>query len=242
MKICVAQTRPVKGDIQSNITNHRILINLAVSEGADLIVFPELSLTGYEPELAKGLATDLNDGRLDIFQQISDANQITIGVGMPLKKNPGITISMIIFQPGKPRQVYSKQHLHADEYPYFVNGNQQIFLEENKNKIALSICYELSVPEHPENAYKNEANIYISSVAKSVSGVERALKSLSEIAKKYSMTVFMSNCIGHCDNFDCGGKTSVWNDKGELMGQLNDTNEGILIIDTDTKELIKKTL
>lgn len=39
-----------------------------------------------------------------------------------------------------------------------------------------------------------------------------------------------------------GGKTSVWNNKGWLVGQLNDTNEGILIIDTDTQELIEKTI
>ncbi len=53
MKICVAQTRPVKGDIQGNIENHIKLIDLAVLNGADTIIFPELSITGYEPELAK---------------------------------------------------------------------------------------------------------------------------------------------------------------------------------------------
>ena len=50
MKICVAQTRPIKGDIQSNIDHHKRLIDLAVSNGADTVIFPELSLTGYEPE------------------------------------------------------------------------------------------------------------------------------------------------------------------------------------------------
>ncbi|HXL55019.1 MAG TPA: hypothetical protein VN958_02100, partial [Chitinophagaceae bacterium] len=40
MKICAAQTRPVKGDIQSNIDNHKKLIGLAVSKGAETIIFP----------------------------------------------------------------------------------------------------------------------------------------------------------------------------------------------------------
>jgi predicted amidohydrolase len=242
MKICAAQIKPIKGDIENNISNHRKLIDHAVSEKATIIIFPELSLTGYEPGLAKELATDQDDSRFDVFQQISDTKHITIGAGMPLKNSSGITISMIIFEPGKPRRIYSKQHLHADERPYFVGGNHQVFLERDKNKTALSICYELSAPEHSENAYKNGAKIYISSVAKSVSGTEKALESLSGIAKKYSMTVLMSNCIGHCDNFNCGGKSSAWNDKGELTGQLDVTNEGILIIDTDTKELIEKTI
>lgn len=56
------------------------------------------------------------------------------------------------------------------------------------------------------------------------------------------MIVSMANCIGHCDNFECGGKTSVWNNKGLLVGQLNDTDEGILMLETDTQELIRKTI
>ena len=242
MKICVAQTRPIKGDIQTNINNHKKLIDLALSNGADTIIFPELSITGYEPGLAKELATDKDDRRFDDFQKISDSNQITIGVGMPVKSNPGILIGMIIFQPGKPRQLYSKQHLHSDEYPYFINGQDQVFLNEYKNKIALSICYELFVPEHSANAGKNGANIYIASVAKTADGVEKASKSLSRIAQKYSMTVLMSNCVGYCDNFESAGKTSAWNNKGILTGQLNDINEGILIFDTDSHELIEKII
>jgi predicted amidohydrolase len=46
MKICVAQTRAIKGDIQSNIDNHKKLIDLAISNGANIVIFPELSLTG----------------------------------------------------------------------------------------------------------------------------------------------------------------------------------------------------
>ena len=71
MKICVAQTRPIKGDIQSNIDNHKKLIDLAVSYGADTVIFPELSLTGYEPELSKKLATNKDDSRFDDFQKLA---------------------------------------------------------------------------------------------------------------------------------------------------------------------------
>jgi predicted amidohydrolase len=242
MKICVAQTRPVKGDIQTNINNHKKLIALAVSYGADIIIFPELSITGYEPELAKELATEPEDKRLDDFQNVSDSKHITIGVGMPLKSDSSIVISMILFQPHQPRQTYCKQYLHHDEEPYFIAGKHQVPSMKNKNKMALAICYELSVPEHSENAFKSGAEIYIASVAKSVSGAATAIKTLSDIANKYSMTVLMSNCIGYCDNVYCGGKTSIWNNKGILAGQLNDTNEGIIIINTDTQEVIEKTI
>ena len=234
MKISVAQTRPVKADIQTNVDNHKRLIDLAVSNGADIIIFPELSLTGYEPRLSKELATNLNDSRFDIFQNISDTGQITIGVGIPLKNNGGICITMILFRPHKLRQTYFKKYLHADEEEFFISGQNSYALINNKPNIALAICYELSVPEHSENAFKSGAVIYIASVAKTFNGVEKAAISLAGIANKYSMTVLMSNCIGQCDGNECAGKTSIWNDKGILTGQLNEKNEGILIIDTET--------
>ncbi len=241
MKIGVAQSRPVKGDITRNIAGHKKLIDLAVASGAAMIVFPELSITGYEPELAKDLATDTNDKRFNDFQQISNDKDITIGIGMPLRNDTGVLIAMIIFQPQRPRQVYYKQHLHEDEIPYFISGPSQNVLKDRPDKISLAICYEISIPEHSANAFQNGSGIYLASVAKSVIGVEKAVTGLSEIARKYSMTVLMSNCIGHCDNFDCGGKSSIWNKNGELIGQLDDANEGILLIDTITQEIIAKT-
>jgi predicted amidohydrolase len=242
MKICVAQTKPLKGDIQRNIDQHINLINLALSHGATTIIFPELSLTGYEPTLAKELATNQDDQRFTIFQKISDASQLTIGVGVPTKNNTGICISMVIFQPDKKRQLYSKKFLHADEEPFFISGQNTISLASGKNNIALAICYEISVAEHAENAFKSGAIIYIASVAKSVNGISNALTTLSTIAHRYSMTVLMSNCVGQCDGDECAGKTSIWNNRGLLLAQLNNTSEGVLIIDTDTQEIIEKTL
>lgn len=242
MKICAVQTRPIKGDIQSNIDNHKKLIDLAVSNGADAVIFPELSLTGYEPELSKELATSQDDSRFDDFQKISNTKQITIGVGVPTKNNTGICISMILFQPHKARQTYSKKYLHPDEEEFFISGQSFTGLKINKTNIALAICYELSVSEHSEKAFKSGAKIYIASVAKFVNGVDKAIKRLADIANKYSMTVLMSNCVGQSDGQECAGKTSIWNNKGLLVGQLNDTDEGIIIFDIDTQELIEKTI
>lgn len=242
MKIAVAQTRPVKGDIQSNISNHRKWIDRAVSKGADSIIFPELSLTGYEPSLSKDLATDQNDSRFDDFQHISDHHRIAIGAGMPVKSDSGILIAMIIFQPHQPRQIYSKQYLHSDEEPYFVSGQHIPVLTEGRDKIAMAICYELSVPAHAANAYNNGAEIYMVSVAKTAGGVENAAKTLSGIAGKYGMTVLMSNSVGLCEDGLCAGRTAVWDNKGLLLAQLNDTDEGIIIFDTVTGELIKMNI
>ena len=238
MKICLTQTNPIKGDIETNIARHKKFIELAVSNAADIIIFPELSLTGYEPSLAKELATDANDIRLNDFQIITDTHQISIGVGLPTKSNAGICISMIFFQPNKPRQVYSKKYLHADEEPFFVSGANISGIKIKEKNLALAICYELSVPQHSEDAFKNGAEIYIASVAKTATGVEKAFKTLSDTASKYSMTTLMSNSVGLCEDGLCAGQSAVWNNKGVLITQLDNTIEGILIFDTETQKVV----
>lgn len=240
MRICVAQMQPVKGDVERNIDRHLTLMELAIAARADTVIFPELSVTGYEPELASALATDQDDHRFNVFQAVSDAYQLTIGVGMPLRSELGLRIGMLIFAPNQPRQTYAKQHLHPDEYPYFVPGDQPGLIPGKANKMSLAICYEVSIPEHAEMAYKSGTDIYVASVAKSAAGVEKAGKNLSDIANTYGMTVLMANSIGPSDNFVGGGSSAIWNKKGLLIGQLDDINEGILLIDTETPELISQ--
>ncbi|HLX67463.1 MAG TPA: carbon-nitrogen hydrolase family protein [Puia sp.] len=258
MRIGVAQTRPFKGDVLRNIEAHLRLIELAAKVQAEMLVFPELSITGYEPELAAGLATTAEDVRLDIFETLSERYSMTIGVGIPAISGFGghadvgdvrnteadvwiteadVRITEVIFEPGQPRQTYSKQYLHADEEPYFVCGTESRFVAGGR--IALAICYELSVPAHSEQAHRGGAEVYLVSVAKTKAGMERAAETLADIAKRYSMTVLVSNCVGHCDNFDCGGGSAAWNREGVKIAQLNGTEEGILVLDTETGEICK---
>lgn len=240
MRIAVAQTRPVKGDISANIDTHKRLIELAVSYKADAIFFPELSLTGYEPELASELSSDQDDEKLDCFQEISDRHNITIGLGLPTKVDPGTRISMIIFQPGTTRQTYSKQQLHADEFPFFVSGEKQIVLTVGDKKIAPAICYESLQPSHADDAVQLGADIYLASVAKSQNGMAKAMKHYPEVARRNSIPVLMANCVGFCDNFESVGQTAAWTKQGKLAGQLDEESEGVLIFDTDTEEAIKQ--
>ena len=238
MKICIAQTEPIKGNVSANIEAHIRLIELALKHHSESIFFPELSLTGYEPELANQIAIHQEDKQLDIFQQICDQNNIIIGLGMPTRYESQIRISMIIFKPNKPRHIYSKQQLHSDEYPYFEKGNEQVIIKTNSMQIAPAICYESLQPSHVENAHKLGANIYLASVAKSAKGVEKAFDYYPRIAKQYKMPVLMANCVGLCDNFLSVGKSAVWTNEGKLIGQLDDKTEGILIFDTETETLI----
>lgn len=240
MKICVAQTRPVKGNIEANIHSHQTLIEMAVSVKTDFIIFPELSITGYEPELVKELATTQDDVRFDVLQRISDANRITIGIGVPTLADNGTYISQVYFRSGKPREMYSKMFLHSSEEGYFIRGDRYVTLRVGDASVTPAICYELSVVEHAKRAAMSGADIYAVSVVEE--NIEKAIKRLTNVATEHSMTVMMANTIGKIGIYECPGKSSIWSNKGRLVGQLDDSHEGVLVFDTDTGEISKKEI
>ena len=242
MKIAVAQIKSLKGNILANIEKHIQFIELAVLHQADAVFFPELSITGYEPKLAKELVVYVYDKRFDKLQAICDSHHISIGVGVPIQFSTGIQISMIIFVPDRTRYVYSKQLLHSDELPYFTAGEKQLILSVNDKKIAPAICYESLQAEHAQKAHALGAEFYVASVAKPQTGMDKAQKHYPEVAKKYAMPVLMANAVGVSDDFTSVGKSAVWNKQGILLGQMNETEEGVLIFDSDTEQLIVKTI
>jgi predicted amidohydrolase len=148
-------------------------------------------------------------------------------------------ISMVIFQPHCERLVYSKKYIHPGE-EYFFYSRAKLSLAGHT--VALAICYELSVPAHADEAFKNGATIYTASVAKFTTGIDKAIQRLSEIACTGHALVLMCNAIGPADGAICAGKTAAWNTNGTLIAQLNEWQEGILILDTETGRCSMHTL
>ena len=240
MKICTAQTKPIKGDIEQNSKNHLDLIDLAAEGNSDLVIFPELSITGYEPTLANELATTSEDKRFDVFQAKCDQNNMAIAIGAPLLNKSDICIGMIVFQPYKKRTTYLKKHLFHTELEFFKSGQSATNLIIKDINVGLAICYEISVAEHQKNAFNNGAEIYIASVVESIEGLDKSLTKMSKTANNYSIITLMSNCVGVSGKYECGGKSSIWNQKGELMGQLSSAEESVLIYDTVSNKTLKK--
>jgi predicted amidohydrolase len=238
MKICLAQINPVKGDIAANLDIHKNYTRIATNKGTNCIFFPELSLTSYEPSLAEALVLKEGDNTLKELQALCNQLSITIAAGMPTAGIRKPRISMLIFQPGKPLQVYSKQLLHPDELPFFEAGEKQVVLAVNNNLIAPAICYESLQPDHSAQACQLGATIYLASVAKSQQGIERAMAHFPQIARSLKMQVLMVNSIGICDNFQAVGKSTVWANDGKILGQLTSDEEGILIYDTETNQVV----
>jgi predicted amidohydrolase len=236
MKLIAAQILPVPGGYEKNIAKHIDIIHMAANQGANLVLFPELSLTGYEPRLAEGLAVHPSDSRFDEFQRLSDQYGMLIAVGAPTNGSQGIEISMISFQPGLERTCYSKQHLHSDELPFFTPGTRKLVLRQADFFLAPAICYESLQPSHAEEAAESGAQVYLASVAKSQRGTASAHSHYPMIAKKHSMTVVMANCVGAADDFIAAGGSSIWNSDGEIVCSADAVQEALVAYDIRTGE------
>lgn len=234
MKLFAAQIQPVTGDIPANIAKHMQLIDQASALGANLVFFPELSLTGFEPRLAGRLAMTVDDPRLTRFQKISDRTSATIGLGLPLKVGETVQIGMTWFTPGRPVRTYSKQWLHKDEHPYFTPGFGQLLLSHASHRLAPAICYESLQPEHASQAVSLGATVYLASVAKDADSVARAMNYFPALARDQQMPVILSNCLGPCDNFVTVGQSAAWDTSGDLLVRMNSRSEGGVLVDLDS--------
>ncbi|MEW5290912.1 carbon-nitrogen hydrolase family protein [Erwinia papayae] len=233
MKLAAAQISTVAGNVGLNLRKHIQLTELAVANGISVIFFPELSLTGYEPGLARQLAIAPTDPELNPLEDLSRRHGIVIAAGAPVQDAAGVKIGMIVFQPDAPRSLYAKQHLHADELPFFVAGREDKLFCAEQQVMAPAICYESLQPGHAEKAAKAGATLYLASVAKSNNGVNAAYVHYPAIAKKHGMTVMMANSTGPSDNFLSAGQSGIWNSEGDLVIAADPFAEVLVVWDTD---------
>lgn len=232
MKLCAVQYASVTGDIEANVARHVEFVELAATHDAELIFFPELSLTGYEPTLAKGLATHQEDPRLDVFQRLSVDHGMVIAAGLPLVTSGKPQIGMVVFQPHVGRLAYAKQRLHDDELPYFSPGERPMLIETREHRLALAICFESLLSDHAATAASLGADGYLASVAKLAPGMDEAYACYATFSREHAMTILMANCVGACDGDLGGGRSASWLDRGKRVATLDTTQEGILMIDT----------
>lgn len=232
MILAAAQTKPTRGNIEANLVDHYHLIELAVQNGAQLIAFPEMSITGYERENAQKLAFKKDDSRLDHLQQLASENNIIIIAGAPIQIEDEMFIGEFVISPDNSVSIYTKQFLHEGEDEYFQSSfdyNPMITIEDQK--ISFAICADIDNPLHPENACKRATDIYIASIFFSPNGIPNAYRDLQSYAEKHQMNVLMSNFSGESWGYPSAGKSAFWNNKGELVGQMNDSDSGLLLVE-----------
>lgn len=228
----------IKGDIRLNLQNHIQHIEFAAKNGAHIVVFPELSLSGYEPELAKDLALSSDSTYIEKLSTAAKQNNVIVISGCPIKsENHTPYIGAIISYPDGNTDIYRKQFLHAGETDYFKAGDSSYFITCRGYKIALAICADFTNPTHWKKAKKQDADIYLASALISTSGFEQDNKLLEGHALANNIIVLLSNHNSETGGWHCCGKSRAWNAKGELAVSAIDTENSIVMCTVENKHL-----
>lgn len=147
MKICAAQTDIIWENKQENMRRSREIIETAAGQGAQLVVFPELSLTGFtmNPELAEP-----PDGRtVQFFAEVSREFGIAAAFGFACSHDGVITNRLCIADRGEITAEYDKIHpfSYGGECAVYSSGNRIVTANTGGITTGLSVCYDLRFPE-----------------------------------------------------------------------------------------------
>lgn len=229
MIIAAAQFQSQAGQVALNVSRHVQFAEEAKRRGAGLLVFPELSLSGYEPALAEALQTDAGDEYFEPLRLCAQELALTVCAGMPLKTDGKPEIGMIIWHADGRVETHSKHILHEDELPFFSGGKRDLIISHGDMRLAPAICYESVQASHADAAHKRGANIYLASVAKPSGGMRKALTHYPAIAKQYGMAVIVANAVGPSDNFVAVGQSGAWTSGGTCVGVCDETEEALFL-------------
>jgi predicted amidohydrolase len=241
-KIAAAQSISVRGNVQENIERHRRLIVLAAENSVQCIIFPELSLTGYELDLADTLAFTINDKRIDSLRDVSEKYKMLIIAGAPYRTKTGLSIGAFIFFPDRSVSVYSKRYFHPGEEKYFIPGKTNHTYALEQEKLSVAICADISNPVHADDASQAGTTIYAAGVLITAAGYEIDATILRGYAKKYSMLVLMANHGGASGGYHSAGRSAIWSPTGSLLAEFEGTGEGLVVAAKENGMWTAKTI
>nr|WP_321406949.1 carbon-nitrogen hydrolase family protein [uncultured Carboxylicivirga sp.] len=232
MIIASAQTSPVQGDINLNLDNHLELIKLAAQNNAQLILFPELSLTSYVREEAKSLSISIYDEVINQLRQYAMTYNISIVAGAPINSESGLHIGSFIITPEGGVDIYTKQYLHEGEDLFYQSSfkyNPVLYLGDYKSQFA--ICADLENPDHIKAATENKTKLYLASIFYTTQSMDNLHKKMASYSNEHQINILISNFTGVSYGFPAGGRSAFWNDMGVKVAELDSERSGILLID-----------
>jgi predicted amidohydrolase len=238
--IAVAQTVPVRGDIDANVAQHLQLIPLAAEQRPQVLVFPELSLTGYELDLADSLAFSLADSRLAPLRDVATSCDTALIVGAPVRIESRLHIGAFIIPPHGAPELYTKHYLGAfsaaarrdgavpaAEATVFHPGNHNPLIRLGDSIAAVAVCADTGRPSHAQAAADRGATTYLASMFVIPSEFARDTANLERYAAQHSLTVAFANYGGPSGGLAAAGRSAIWSERGELVIRLAARGAGV---------------
>jgi uncharacterized protein (TIGR02246 family) len=240
--IAVAQTRAAAGDVAANIEEHLSLAQLAAAEGSFVVVFPELSLTGYELEQAPRLAFQPRDPRLNSLCDAARQWQTTLLVGAPIATHGKLHIGTFVLKPDGEIDLYTKRRLGAfpeaarvdgipppPEATFFQPGSADPLVAVGQYSASLAICADIGDPDHAQAAARRGASMYLASMFVIPSDYRQDAARLAAYAAEHELVVAMANYGAPTGGLNAAGGSAIWNSSGECLVQLPSSGSGVAV-------------
>ena len=242
MMLAAAQTIPARGDVAANIDEHLRFVADAADAQVRLLVFPELSLTGYELDLAESLAFSERDSRLDRLIEVARTRDIILVVGAPVRIGVRLHIGAFLLFPDGTVDLYTKQRLGAfppyaspngvvppPEASVFQSGERNPLLHFDGCLAAVAICADIGRPAHAQAAADRGAKIYLASMFVIPDDLRSDTTKLQAYAAQHSMAVVFANYGAPTGGLPSGGSSAIWSERGELLVQLKPSGRGLAV-------------
>ena len=234
MKIAVAQIACELGDVSANLNKVRDFISHAKDAGNELIVFPEMTDTGYSMPVIQRCATDWTKGAVPNLKEMAKKFSIAIVCGVSERAEETIYNSQVFIDAnGEIVAKYRKSHLFTlapvDEHKCFSPGNQLTNFAHGEFNIGLGICYDLRFPEFFRVlAVEKNVNTFIVSSAWPFPRVEHLRTLATARAIENQSYVILSNRVGTDDGVRFCGSSAIIDPYGVVVAAASADREELI--------------
>jgi predicted amidohydrolase len=216
LTIAVAQPVCHPGDVAANAQAHADAIRAA---GARLVVFPELSLTGYELDEP---VVSPDDARLALIVDACRETGSVALVGAPVDGSPdGDNIAMLAVDGTGARVAYRKIWLGTTETARFTAGTEPAVLELDGWRLGLAICKDAGIPQHWSDTAALGIDAYVAGSVKAVDEGEIQHERARRVATEHGIWVAVASGAGsNGGEYDpAAGRSGIWAADGSVVAQ-----------------------
>jgi NAD+ synthase (glutamine-hydrolysing) len=239
MKLALAQTNSVVGDLDGNASRVVELTAAAREAGADLVLFPELMVTGYPPEDLLLRPGFIRAARRTVEELASATLGITVLVGAP-HLDGALYNACFVLADGAIQAVYRKHHLPNygvfDEDRYFTPGDDQVIVDVAGTRVGLTVCEDIWVPGPPASELGAAGAQVIANISASPFhiGKEREREDIvRRSARDNGIPVALCNAVGAQDELVFDGHSVVVAADGDVLARASGFEEELLLVDLD---------
>jgi len=244
-KVALAQISCLRGDKKANIQKIEDFTERAKKQGAELVIFPELSLTGYvvRDELYE-LAEKTTGPSTKAIEKLARKHEIHIVFGMPeLSEKAQATIynTAVLIGPkgliGKYRKMYLPTHSVFEEKRYFRPGYKAEAFETELGKLGLIICYDIFFPEVSRLTRLEGAQLIICISASPA--VRRTFFETLTVARAIENTSFLAyvNLVGIEDGLQFWGGSRLIGPNGKTIAAAKYDEEDLVVGEVDYADI-----